>query len=188
MKDFLLVLLISPSGGGKTYYASRLINDPVIGNFKRIITFTTRKPRLGEKNSKDYNFVTPEEFAQKEKMMIAKENIFGNMYGIHKDSILEAAEAGLDGAVLIIDYKGAREVKRLFPMLNVISIFLVPPSLEVLKTRLRSRGTETPNEIEQRLKRARQELSKYEEFDYVVLNDNQDQAYQDIKSIVLSNR
>lgn len=176
-----LFILSAPSGAGKTTLAKRLVAslpDLVIS-----ISHTTRPRRNGEEHGVDYWFVTPREF---QAMIEAGEfleyaRVFGNMYGTSRTAVEEKLDQGLN-VLLDIDWQGARSVREHMP--GVISIFILPPSLAELERRLRARGQDSDNVVEQRMQEAAEEMSHHGEYDYKVINDDLDRAAADLTAIV----
>lgn len=176
----LKLILSGPSGSGKGTIVKELIKEE---NFVVSISATTRKPRVGEEHGKHYFFKTTEEFEE----MIAKEelleyaNFCNNYYGTPKVFINETIKSGKD-IILEIEVQGAMQAKSAYP--DAILIFIMPPTFEELQSRLIGRGTESDDVIEARLNRAREELLAFKEYDYIVINDNLEDAVTEIKQIV----
>lgn len=177
----LLVVYAGASGVGKgTIMKKLLAADP---NIRLSVSATTRAPRKGEVNGREYYFVTREEFED----LIAKDGFLehaeyvGNCYGTPKEPVFRMLDEGLD-VFLEIELKGFLQIKESCP--DCLSIFIVPPSFEELQARLEGRGTETPEVIEARLKTAREELEHHHLFDYVVVNDDVDRAVKEVLSII----
>lgn len=185
MNKGTLYIISAPSGAGKTSLVKQLIKhtDRLIVS----ISHTTRVIRQGEEEGKDYFFTAVETF----KKMITHNDflehaqVFDNFYGTAKQSVEDALEQGND-VILEIDWQGAEQVKKVFP--DSISIFVLPPSIEVLQQRLEGRGQDSPDIIQRRMKDAVAEMSHYHASDYLVVNDNFDQALTEIKHIILSYR
>lgn len=168
MTPFLLVLS-SPSGGGKTTLARMLLQGR--DDLGYSVSATTRPKRLGERDGEDYHFLTRDEF---ERRRAAGEFLEwaaygGELYGTLKREIDRLLAQGRH-AVLDIEVEGARQVRRLYP--NAVLIFVLPPSADVLLERLRGRRTESPTALRARLARAAEELAAVDEYDYVVINDD----------------
>ena len=180
-----LFIVSAPSGGGKTSLVKALLaSEPEV---KFSISHTTRPPRPGEENGRDYHFVSPEEF---ERMARAGEFlesavIYGNRYGTSRSWIARELERGHD-IVLEIDWQGAQQVRRLAP--GTVSIFILPPSLEALEQRLKGRSQDRPEAIARRLAAAREEINHLREFDYVIINDDFTTAVQDLCAVVRAAR
>ncbi|SMC28559.1 guanylate kinase [Andreprevotia lacus DSM 23236] len=178
-------VVTAPSGAGKTTLVAALLAADQ--NVQLSISFTTRAPRAGEVNGKDYHFV---ERAQFESMINAGEllehaEVYGNYYGTSQTWINQVIENGRD-ILLEIDWQGAQQVRRLFP--DSIGLFVLPPSVDVLETRLRNRGKDSEEIIARRMAAAREEISHVDEFDYVIVNEHIDEAVRDIVSIVRAER
>jgi len=176
--------LSSPAGGGKTTLANLLIKE--IPNLKRVITCTTRKPRPGEKNGVDYYFLSKEEFEKriKENDFLEYAIVHGNYYGTPKKEVEEELQKGFD-LLLVIDVQGMRQI--VSNKKDVVTIFILPPSLDELVRRMKERG-DSEEEIQKRLKTAKKEIPAWKEYNYVVINDNLDKAKENIKYIILSSR
>lgn len=178
-----LIILVAPSGSGKTTIAHRLLRD--FPKIKFSVSATTRSPRKGEEYGKDYFFLSRKEFDKK-----IKENGFleweefynGSRYGTLRSEVDKLIESGYF-PLLDIEVKGALNVKRIYGAESV-SIFIQPPSIEELKARLINRGTEDNASLETRLERAEKELRYANEFDYVVTNDDLEIAYKQVATIV----
>jgi guanylate kinase len=180
-----LFVVSSPSGGGKGTIIRHVLD--VVPNLSYSVSFTTRAPRPGEINGREYFFVGREFF---DEMVAAGEFlewacVHGNYYGTAKRQVAEETAAGVD-IVLEVDVQGAASVRQL--LLDSVSIFILPPSYEVLKARLIARGTDTPEELEVRLRNAPEELRQYSAFDYVIINDEVDRAVAQLASIIYAER
>ena len=180
-----LFIISAPSGSGKTTLCERLIKR--IPNIVRSISLTTRPPRKGEKDSKDYLFVTKEEF---KKEMINKRLLewainFGYYYGTPKDKVLGLLARGTD-VILAIDVKGAMKIKRLYP--KEVFIFILPPSMSELKDRLKKRKTDNHLGVSKRIKVAKRELSYLSKYTYSIVNDNLKKATDKLEAIVIAER
>ena len=180
-----LYVVSAPSGAGKTSLVSKLLEqDPKI---QVSVSHTTRNPRPGEVNGINYNFVSIEEF---EKLIgdagfLEHAKVFNNYYGTSQKWVDEKLAQGTD-IILEIDWQGAQQVRQCYP--DVISIFILPPSREELRSRLASRGQDSDTVIEERMAQARSESSHYPEYDYLVINDDFDHALSDLASIFVAQR
>lgn len=177
-----LWVVSAPSGAGKTSLVRELVAREPRLSFS--ISYTTRPPREGEVNGRDYVFVDEDRFVA---MIEAGEflehaQVFGNRYGTARGQVDRELADGHD-VLLEIDWQGARQVRRMMP--EGASIFVLPPSREELERRLRGRGTDSDRVIERRLREAHAELLQWSEFDYAVINDDFDRALADMQRIVL---
>lgn len=181
----ILFIVSSPSGGGKGTLIRRVLATvPGIGYS---VSWTTRTPRPAEQNGIHYHFVSPDEFQRMrdENGFLEWANVHGNLYGTTRNAVVSALAEGRD-IVLEIDIQGASEVRRV--METTVSVFILPPSFEALRQRLSARRTESPEEFELRLRNARGEVERFDEFDYVVLNDDVQRAATQLASIVYAER
>ena len=180
-----LFVVSSPSGGGKGTIIRHVLE--VVENLRYSVSYTTRAPRLGEVDGREYFFVNRDTFAE---MVAAGEFlesacVHGNLYGTAKDQVIEETAAGAD-IILEVDVQGAASVRQL--LMDSVSIFILPPSYEVLRQRLIARGTDSPEELELRLRNAPDELKQYSAFDYVIINDEIDRAVGLLASIIYAER
>jgi guanylate kinase len=178
-------IVCAPSGAGKTSLVRELLaRDP---NVRLSVSHTTRAPRPGEQGGRHYHFVTRPVFqAMLERAeFLESAEVHGNLYGTSQAWIEVHRGQGHD-IVLEIDWQGAQQVRKVIP--EAIGIFILPPSLEVLRQRLMARRQDSAAVIERRLKAARGEIAHLEEFDYVIINNNFDEAVGDLASIVRSAR
>ena len=181
MSRGVLLVVSGPAGVGKgTVCKQFLKNNP---NVKLSVSATTRAPRPGEENGREYYFLTKEEFENKIDADELLEYVcfVGNYYVTLKSAVEEKLDAGTD-VLLEIEVEGAMNVKKKFP--DSALVFVLPPSFTELADRLRGRGTETEEVIERRLKRAREEFECVKQYDYVVLNDSVEKAALKLESIV----
>jgi len=181
----LLFIVSAPSGTGKTTVVERLVK--VTDRLKLSRSYTSRAPRKDEADGVDYNFVSRARF---ESMIgngefLEHADVFGNLYGTHAEDTARCLETGKD-VVLVIDVQGARQVRA--TGIAHVAIFVVPPSYDVLEQRLRGRSKDSDEAIRCRLEVAREEVSAFEEYDYIVLNDDLDSCVERIKAIVLAER
>ncbi|MEI3606692.1 guanylate kinase [Pseudogracilibacillus sp. SE30717A] len=179
----ILFILSGPSGVGKGTVRQRLFEQET--HLKYSVSATTRSKRPGERDGIDYFFKTKQEFEEmiKEKKLLEHAKYVNNYYGTPKDYVLEQLELGND-VFLEIEVKGALQVKENFP--EGVFIFLFPPSLDELKNRIVSRGTESNELVVNRLKEAKKEIDMMSEYDYVVVNDDVDVAVSKVKAIIKS--
>jgi len=180
-----LFVVSSPSGGGKGTIIRHVLE--VMKDLSYSVSYTTRAPRQGEVDGREYFFISRETF---EEMVGAGEFlewacVHGNFYGTAKDQVLEETNAGSD-IILEVDVQGAASVRQL--LMDSVSIFILPPSYEVLKQRLIARGTDSPEELAIRLRNAPDELEQYSAFDYVIINDEIDRAVGQLASIIYAER
>lgn len=180
-----LYIISAPSGAGKTSLVSQLIE--LDSHIVVSISSTTRPMRTGEKDGLNYHFLTLNEFEQKisEGDFLEHAKVFDNYYGTSKSSVEEQLAKGKD-VILEIDYQGAQQVRELMP--NATSIFILPPSKEELKRRLNGRGTDSEEVIAKRLGESMNEMSHYNEFDYLVINNHFQTALEELHSIFKAGR
>jgi guanylate kinase len=180
-----LFIVSAPSGAGKTTLCQKLAG--LLPGIGQSISFTTRPPRKGEVNDRDYTFISEDEFrkliTQGEFLEWAK--VHGNLYGTSRRRLEQLRNEGND-AILDIDIEGARQVRAADG--NGVFIFILPPSLSVLKARLDGRRSDAPEEIALRMKRAKEEIKEYKHYDYVIVNDVFDDALSELKAIVIAER
>ena len=177
----MLLVISGPSGAGKgTLYNRVLAADPTI-TFS--VSYTTRGPRPGEVDGKDYCFVTEEQFRQMldRDGFLEHADVHGHLYGTPRQPVLDALEAGRS-VMLDIDPQGALQVMEKMP--DCVSVFILPPSFAELRRRLTGRGTEKPEEIERRLHNARGEVKLMGKYQYLVVNDDLEVAYRTLQGIV----
>jgi guanylate kinase len=181
----ILFVISSPSGGGKGTLIRRLRETvPGVGYS---VSWTTRAPRPGEADGVSYHFVSQEDFERKRQAngFLEWAVVHGNLYGTTRAAVRQELTQGRD-VILEIDVQGARAVRK--AMRSVVSVFILPPSYEVLRERLTARMTERPEELELRLANARGEVEQYKFFDYVILNDEVERAAGQLAAIVLAER
>ena len=181
MRKGLLLMVLSPSGGGKGSILKGVFAENV--NLRFSISATTRTPRPGEEHGKHYSFVSREEFEVmiKNNELIEYTEYCGNYYGTPKKAVDNWLNTGYD-VVLEVEVNGGLQIKKLMP--HCISIFILPPSLAVLEKRLRRRGTETDEVIVKRLQKARDEIPHARHHDYIVINDELETAIKDVNAII----
>ncbi len=178
-------VLSAPSGTGKTTLARALLK--LMPEMAYSISATTRSKRLGEEEGRDYFFLDEKEFVEKDQNgdFLESAQVYGNWYGTPKSHVDEHLNNGTD-ILLDVDVQGAASFKK--NKLKAVYIFLVPPSLEELEDRLQKRKTEDSRTLERRLSKAEDEIKEYKIYDYVVINDQLEEALQKIKSIVLAEK
>jgi len=176
-----LFIIAAPSGCGKTSLVKALLGSS--SKLSVSVSHTTRKPRKGEINGENYHFVSKERFGEmiSNNDFVEHAEVFGNMYGTARSNIKKKLEANID-IILEIDWQGARQVRENMP--NSISIFILPPSKNVLLQRLTDRGQDDEETISKRMKNSESEMSHYDEFEYLVVNDQFDSALNDLKAII----
>jgi guanylate kinase len=180
-----LFIVSAPSGAGKTsLVAALLAADPFI---KKSVSYTTRRARPGEENGRHYHFISEDEFERMRAQALFLETalVHGNRYGTSRHAVEGECAAGND-VVLEIDWQGAAQIRQLRP--DAVTVFVLPPSMEVLGERLRGRGQDSPEVIASRMDAARGEIAHVVEFDYVIINDDFHRAAQDLTSIVRAER
>ena len=180
-----LFIISAPSGAGKTSLVSALIgSNPEID---LSVSYTTRKPRPGEVDGKDYHFVSRDVFLAMAKRgeFLESAEVYGNLYGSSQTWISQQNARGRD-ILLEIDWQGAAQVRRLFP--HCINIFILPPSLQALEQRLKGRGKDAGEVIAKRLAAVRDDVAHVAEFDYVIINDDLNKALLELNAVVVSAR
>jgi guanylate kinase len=177
-----LIVLSGPSGSGKSTVIARLLAGGDLA-LRLSVSVTTRKPRDGERDGCEYHFWTRERFEAEVRAggFLEFAEVFGNYYGTLRREVEAYRQRGV-GVILDIDVQGAFQVRQ--KCADVVTVFLRPPSLDVLETRLRTRGTENEEAIQRRLAGARDELTRADEYDYQVINDDLDQAVKDLRAII----
>jgi guanylate kinase len=183
--DFLLLILSSPSGAGKTTLCGRLRGE--FEGLRFSVSHTTRRPRPTEVDGREYHFLDEPTFEQMIRLGAFAEwaRVHGHLYGTSKKEI-ELARAEAEGVLFDIDYQGARQIKAHFP--EAVGVFILPPSLVELERRLRGRGTEDEATTLRRLENAKREIAHYGFFDYIIVNDDIDRAYGKLRAVVLAER
>jgi guanylate kinase len=181
----ILFVVSSPSGGGKGTLIHRVL--ATVPNLSYSVSYTTRAPRPGEQNGREYFFASVDEF---QKMVAASEflewaTVHGHLYGTAHRQVEQETAAGRD-IILEVDVQGAASVRSLIA--DSVSIFILPPSFEILRERLVARATDTPDELEVRLRNAPLELNDYAKFDYVIINDDADRAASQLAAIIYAER
>lgn len=189
MNSGILFIVSAPSGAGKTSLLKALlerrqeeIQQPLQQRVLSV-SHTTRQPRPGEVNGEHYHFVSVEQFQQMvgERAFLESAQVFDNYYGTAEASVRQQLETGKD-VILEIDWQGARQVRERFA--DAVSIFVVPPSIDALRERLSSRGQDSSEIIERRMADALSEMSHYDEYDYIVVNDLFEQGVDDLEAVM----
>jgi guanylate kinase len=177
----MVFVITGPSGVGKGTLIRGLLER--IPELELSTSATTRKPRAGEQDGVDYHFLTPQQFAARVESgdFVEHATYSGNMYGTLRSELERRAQAG-NPVVLEIEVQGARQVREAIP--EAVAVFIVPPSLDALRTRLVGRGTDGPDEVDERLRTAERELEAQAEFAHVVVNDRLEQATDELEGIV----
>ncbi len=179
----VMVVLSSPSGAGKTTITKKI--QQKYHSFKISVSHTTRKPRPNEVDGVDYNFISQEEFRKliKEGKFYEHAKIFDNYYGTLKNSVDELFKK--NDIIFDIDWQGTQQLSK-FKNLNLIKIYLIPPDKDELKKRLISRNQDSPEEVERRFKGFSRDIKHWRDYDYVLINQNLDNCYQQIEKIILN--
>ena len=185
-KKGMMFVLSSPSGTGKTTLTKKLAENNI--NFVISISYTTRKPRPSEINGKDYHFVSREEFEDllKKNNFFEYANIFDNCYGTLKKSVLESLSQGKD-VLFDIDWQGTKQLSA-NKDLSLVTFFILPPNRKILKERLLNRHERQEEIVQKRMNKFSEEVSHWNEYNYVVVNDDLDECYNKILSIINSEK
>ncbi len=180
-----LYVFSAPSGAGKTTLVKALLEQTI--DIGVSVSHTTRAPRDGEVNGKDYNFVSQDTFKGliDQSAFLEHAQVFDNFYGTSQIWVEQELEAGRD-VILEIDWQGAQQIRQQMP--HMVSVFILPPSREELLKRLTGRGTDSQEIIDRRMQDAVSEMSHYGEFNYLIINDDFDTALQELRSIVIARR
>jgi len=180
-----LFVISAPSGAGKSTLCRELLRKVL--RIKLSVSYTTRPPRRGEINDVHYTFVSREKF----KSMIDRGEfaewavVHGNLYGTSLKRLKKLNKEGYD-IILDVDVQGAGQLRK--TCTNAVYVFVLPPSMKVLKKRLMDRNTEETDKIKQRLDRARDEIAAYKDYDYIIVNDKLEKAYRELESVIVSTR
>ena len=178
-----IYIISAPSGAGKTTLCKKIVAET--GNMRQSVSFTSRQPREGEVNDVDYTFIREEEFREMTLRgdFVEWAVVHGNLYGTSRHRLEEIIHAGHD-VLLDIDTQGARQIRDSYK--GGVFIFILPPSMKVLRERLESRKTNTPEDMEKRLNRAMDEIRDYIIYDYVIVNDVLNESVRQLKAIIIS--
>ena len=185
MSQGVLYVVAAPSGAGKTSLVKALLQKDTA--IRLSVSYTTRAPRPGETNGVDYHFVSVEQFRQMAERgeFLESAEVYGNYYGTSQAWIAGEIAAGRD-ILLEIDWQGAAQVKKHFP--EAVTVFILPPSIEALRQRLSSRGQDSQAVIDKRMAAARDDISHAGAFEYIIVNDDFDQALLDFIAVVRASR
>lgn len=181
----MLIVVSSPSGGGKGTLIDRVLK--IVDGVSYSVSYTTRAPRAGEKNGREYFFVSTAEFEE----MIRRDeflewaNVYGHLYGTHRQQVESERASGSD-IILEIDVQGAESIRR--KVADPVTVFILPPSFELLRERLVARNTDSPADLERRLRGAPGEVEQYKFFDYVILNDDINRASSQLAAVIYAER
>jgi guanylate kinase len=181
----ILFIISAPSGTGKTTLCKQLTAK--LPGLWHSISYTTRKPRPGEEHGREYYFIEEQLFREmiERNEFVECAHVYGHLYGTPRKSLTEKIDQGID-VLLEIDVQGARQVKKRFE--DSVSIFILPPSMTVLRNRLQTRASDTPEEIQGRLNKVKEEVWSYREYAYIVRNEDLGQSLRDLESIFWSER
>ena len=185
-KKGLMVIISSPSGAGKTTLTRKIISD--MEDTVLSISVTTRKKRPNEQEGLHYYFINDSTFNQmvKDGNLLESANVFGFNYGTPKDKVLENIQAGRD-VIFDIDWQGASQLRKNFRE-NILSVFILPPSAAELMSRLIKRDQDSLDVIKKRLNAAYDEIKHWREYDYVIINDDLEKSYNQLRSIIIAER
>jgi guanylate kinase len=181
----MLIVVSSPSGGGKGTLIDRVLKT--VPGVSYSVSYTTRAPRAGEQNGREYFFVSKADF----EAMIGRgdllewADVYGQLYGTSRAQVERERAAGHD-VILEIDVQGAASIRRLIE--DAVTVFILPPSFELLRERLVARGTDSPEDLERRLRGAPLEVEHYKDFQYVILNDDINRASAQLASVICAER
>ena len=182
--DLILLIISSPSGAGKTTLTHRLLQE--FPELRFSVSHTTRRPRANEVDGQDYHFVDKQTFQQlvDDGSFAEWAQVHGNLYGTSVTEIDRAQSDGKHGVLFDVDYQGARQIKEKFP--EAVGVFILPPSMDELRRRLDSRGSDDEESRRRRFQKAREEIEHYPFFDYMIVNDELQQALAELRGIVLA--
>lgn len=183
----LMLILSSPSGAGKSSLARRLMQRYPEMQFS--VSATTRKARRGEVDGREYFFRTQDAFDEmvRDGEMLEYATVFGNSYGTPRGPVLEAIEAGRD-VIFDVDWQGGQQIRASDLAENVVSVFILPPSIAELDRRLRDRGQDSAETVARRMHQAWDEISHWQEYDYVLVNDDLDACEAQLRTIISAER
>jgi guanylate kinase len=181
----LLFVVSGPSGVGKSTLCRHILQD--ISNIRLSVSYTTRPPRSGETDGKEYRFIPEEEFREKieEHAFAEWAEVYGRLYGTPWKELEQ--EPGIHTDILLdIDVQGARQVMK--TLQKAVTIFILPPSLEILRTRLAGRGTDSSEEQNRRFQKSQDEMKSYSEYQYTIRNETLDQAILELRAVIMAER
>lgn len=183
----LMLVMSSPSGAGKTTLTRRLLaeDDDVVMS----VSATTREPRPGEEDGKDYYFVSHARFKEmiEQGELLEHAIVFENRYGTPRGPVTEALQGGKD-VIFDIDWQGTQQLMSSASAIDLVRIFILPPSVKALEERLRKRAQDSEATVQKRMAQAESEISHWAEYDYVLVNDDLERTYEDLKAIVRAER
>ncbi|MDC1376361.1 guanylate kinase [Amylibacter sp.] len=183
----LLIILSSPSGAGKSTLSRMLLDwDP---SLRFSVSATTRGPRPGEKDGKEYFFKTRKEFENLINIdgMLEHAEVFGNLYGSPSEPVESAVSKGID-VVFDVDWQGGQQIRKSSMKSDVVSIFILPPSINELERRLNARGQDSPDVVSNRMSKSKDEISHWSEYEYIIVNNDLQQSFEALKSILIAER
>lgn len=181
----IVYIISAPSGSGKSTLVNELLK--IVPDLDFSISYTTRDPRGSERNGKQYNFVTRDEFQRmvREEQFLEYAEVFGNCYGTARRFLKDAEQSGHD-LLLDIDVQGAAQIQKKLP--DAVSIFILPPDKQTLEWRLRKRGEDREDVIRRRLDTATREIEQYDKYNYILINDQLLPSVESLQAIVLAER
>jgi guanylate kinase len=182
----VVLVISSPSGAGKTTICKKILEE--VNGINLSVSVTTRKKRKDEVEGVDYFFKNDEEFLLmiKNDEFIENAKVFGNYYGTLKEEVLKKIKNGVD-VLVDIDWQGTRQIQKHIPE-DIVKIFILPPSIKELEYRLRNRASENEEDFFKRMLEARKEISHFDEYDFIIINENVNEAVASVKSILYSER
>ena len=184
-----LLIVSSPSGAGKTTLIRKLLEDRTLGpgSLHFSVSHTTRAPRAGEADGREYYFVSEQAFVALREAdgFLESAEVHGHLYGTSRQEVEPRLAAGVD-VLLDIDVQGARQVRS--SIAEAVKVFVFPPSREVLEARLRARASDSPESVARRLAVARRELAEFGEYDYAIINEDLEKAADELRSVLVSRR
>ncbi|HAC60492.1 guanylate kinase [Parvibaculum sp.] len=182
----LMLVLSSPSGAGKTTLSRRLLESD--SEIEMSVSATTRRPRPGEQDGKDYFFLSTEDFGimRNRGEFLEHAKVFGNYYGTPRKPVEEALARGRD-VLFDIDWQGTQQLDETAPE-DLVKVFILPPSVQELEKRLMTRAQDSAEVVASRMGQALDEISHYQEYDYVIINENVDRTFEDLRAILVAER